>query len=131
MKTTKRTIQLIGGSLLAFAVMIPAAASAQTRVVVGINVGGLFAQPPVEVYSAPAYYPPARGYYQRPAYYAPRVVYGEPQVIYSQRWHRDWDNDQRGDWRRGWDRQDDRNWHRRDDHDWHHHRHDRDDNGGD
>ncbi len=131
MKTTKCTIQWIGATALAFAVMIPAQASAQTQVVVGVNAGGPFARSPVEVYSAPAYYPPPRVYYPRPAYYAPRVVYGEPQALYYHRWHREWDHDQRGDWRRGWDRQDDRDWQRRDDHDGPHHRHDRDDNGGD
>lgn len=119
MKTTKRTISLLSGSALAAAMMLPVAASAHTQVFLGINLGNLLAPPPVEVYTAPAYYPPPRVYYSRPAYYAPRVVYGEPQVIYEHRWHRDWDHDQRGDWRRGEDQ--------RDDHDRHHHWHHGDD----
>jgi hypothetical protein len=129
MKTTKRTIRLLAGSALAAAMMLPVAASAHTQVFLGINPGGQFAPPQVEVYSAPAYYPPSQVYYSRPAYYAPRVVYGEPQVIYYHHWHRNWDHDQRGDWRRGWDQRGD--WRRggdqRDDHDRHYHWHHGDD----
>ena len=117
MKTTKRTISLLAGSALAAAMMLPVAASAHTRVFLGINLGGLLAPSPVEVYTAPTYYyPPPRVYYSRPAYYAPRVVYGEPRVIYDHRWHRDWDHDQRGDWQRGGDQGDDHDRH----HHWHH-----------
>lgn len=126
MKTTKRTISLLAGSALVLAMMIPVTASAHTQVFLGINLGGLFAPPRVEVYRAQAYYAPPRVYYSRPTYYGPRVVYSEPQVIYYHHWHRDWDHDQRGDWRRDRDQWDD--WHRgrdqRDDHDrhsrWHH-----------
>ncbi|TAM22920.1 MAG: hypothetical protein EPN68_10650 [Rhodanobacter sp.] len=96
--------------------MIPVAASAHTHVFVGINLGGLIAPPPVEVYSAPAYYPPPV-YYTRSAYYEPRVIYREPQVVYYHRWHRDWDHDRRSDWDRDrWHR----DWHERDDGGWHH-----------
>lgn len=130
MKTTKRTISLLAGSALAAAMMLPVAASAHTRVFLDINLGGQLAPRPVEVYTAPAYYPRQRVYYSRPAYYAPRVVYGEPQVIYYHRGHRDWDHDQRGDRRRGWDQRGD--WRRGgddqgDDHDRHRHWHHGDD----
>jgi hypothetical protein len=122
MKTTKRTISLLTGSVLAAAMMMPVAASAHTHVFLGINLGGLLAPPPVEVYDAPAYYPPPRVYYSRPDYYAPRVIYREPQVIYYNRWQRDRDYDQRGDWRRDRDQRGD--WRRgrdqRDDHDRRH-----------
>lgn len=124
MKTTKRTIRLLAGSALALAMMIPVAASAHTHVFVGINLGGLIAPPPVEVYSAPAYYPPPV-YYTRSAYYEPRVIYREPQVVYYHRWHRDWDHDRRGDWDRDrWHR----DWHDHDDGGWHHHGRRGDDN---
>lgn len=118
MQTTKRTKRLLATAALAVAMLIPAAASAHTQVFLGINLGGLFPPPPVEVYTTPAYYPPPV-YYQRPAYYVPRVVYGEPQVIYYHRWHRDWDHDRRGDWRQ--------RRYERDDHDDHHHWHHGDD----
>ncbi len=130
MKTTNRTISLLAGSALAAAMLLPLAASAQTRVFLGVNLGGLLAPPPVEVYTGPAYYPPRRVYYSRPDYYAPRVVYGEPQVIYYHRRYRDWDHDQRDNWRRGWDQRGD--WRRgrdqREDHDsYRHWRHGDDD----
>jgi hypothetical protein len=128
MKTTKRTIHPLAGAALAVAMMVPVAASAHTRVFLGVNLGGLFAPPPVERYTTRAYYPPPPVYYQRSVYYAPRVVYGEPQVIYDHRGRRGWDQDQRGDWRQGWDQHDGRDWHHHDDHDWHHHRYDGDDN---
>ncbi len=127
MKTTKRTIHPLAGAALAVAMMVPVAASAHTHVFLGVNLGGLFAPPPVERYATQAYYPPPPVYYQRPVYYAPRVVYREPQVIYDHRGHRGWDQEQRGDWRHRWDQHDDRDWHHQDDQDWHHHRQDGDD----
>lgn len=112
MKTKKRTVCLLAGSVLALAALTPMAASAHTHVFLGINLGGLFGPPPpVEVYSPPVYYapPPPPVYYAPPAYYPPRVVYGEPETIYY--YHRDHDWDRHG-WHRGWRDHDDHGWHR-------------------
>ncbi|MGH8124296.1 MAG: hypothetical protein ACREPK_00390 [Rhodanobacteraceae bacterium] len=123
MKHTKRTICLLAGSALALAALAPMTASAHTHVFLGINLGGLFAPPPVEVYTPPAYYAPQPPpvYYARPAYYAPRVIYTRPEVIYYNR--RGWDHHEDRGWHRGWYRHDDHDWHRH----WRHHD-DNDDN---
>lgn len=113
MKMTKRSSHTLAGVGLAFAMLVPAAASAQTHVFLGVDLGGLFAQP-------------APGYYQRPVYYAPRVVYNEPEVIYYQRGQRSWDYEQRDDWRQRPEQPDNRDWHHDEGHDWHHHRRDDD-----
>ncbi len=127
MRTTKRTIHARAGAVVAVAMMVPVAASAQTRVFLSVNLGGPFAPPPVEVYTRPAYYPPPV-YYQRPVYFAPHVVYGEPQIIYDHRGYRGWDHERRGDWRYDRDQHYDRDWRHHDEHDWHRYRHDGDDN---
>jgi hypothetical protein len=120
MKTKKRTVYLLAGSALALAVLAPTTASAHTHVFLGINLGGLFAPPPVEVYSPPAYYaPPPPTYYAPAAYYPPRVIYSEPETIYYYHRDHDWD---RHDWH-GWREHDDHGWHRG----WHDHGDDDDD----
>lgn len=126
MKTAKCTTCLLAGSALVVAALLPMAASAHTHVFLGINLGGLFAPPPVVVYGPPVYYAPPPVYYARPSYYAPpgyyapRAVYTGPYPVYHRRWDRDRDHH----WRRGWRRDDDHGRHHR----WGHHDDD-DDNG--
>lgn len=118
MKMTKRPIHMLAGATLALAMLVPVAASAQTDVFFGVNLGGLYAP------SAPAYY-------QRPVYYAPRTEYGQPQVVYYQRGEPSWDDEQRGELRQRWEQPDDRGWHHDEEHEWHHHRRDDDDENDD
>lgn len=102
--TTQKLLPLMGA--IALLAAVPALASAHTHVFLGINLGGLFAPPPV-VYAPPpvAYAPPPPpvvyvprpryDYYAQPAYYAPGAYYGGPVYIQRRGWrdHDHWDHD--------------------------------------
>lgn len=105
--TTQKLLPLLGA--VALLSSVPMLACARTHVFLGINLGGLFAPPPV-VYAAPpvAYpAPPPVVYVPRPRYdyYSAPVYYGEPVYIERRGWrrHEHWDHDH-GDYgrRHGW-----------------------------
>lgn len=87
---------------------VPVIASAHTHVFLGINLGGLFAPPPV-VYAPPpvVYAPPVPyGYYAPRAYYTPDAYYEGTVYIGRRGWrhhehedHEHWEHDHRGYWR--------------------------------
>lgn len=105
--TTKKLLSLLGA--IALLSSVPMLASAHSHVFLGINLGGLFAPPPVVYAEPPVAYPPPPPvvYVPRPRYdyYGTPVYYGQPVYIEGRGWrdHDHWDHD-RGDYGRwhGW-----------------------------